>query len=591
MSSMERAYVTNPRIIKAMLIFSWLMVLLAIDVLIKTSPISHYELSIYSSVPVFWILILVSSSVLITSILYQVYIKNYDQFLISFVGLLFCDSIILLLPFVRGYFLYGGNDPNAHLKLTQDIILYGNISENYYPFTHVLSAELIEVSLCRPETIIKLIPPIFSVLFICFMYYFALEISKRKDCAVFSAVIGSIPLFSYYHIVFYPHALAVSLFPISFYLYFKSTKDTSYRLLFLIFVISIPFIHAVPAVIFICCLAAAEIATKLCSLRNITVKRNATYKPILISLITWIMWWSSYAVFGRVTGASNWFIRETKEIPRTGEVVPIFNLDTYEWMQLFIKMYAHQLIYSIISVIIVGIVFIQFLKKNNDISNYFVLSAIVSASVISYILVFLSSGVMTVGRFLGANISIWAMPVMVALFFIKLSIRKFGLLLITLIIIFASINATLSMYRSSWILQPNWQFTYQDAYSNDWVPANRIVEAPLEGLGYAWIGTSIGTTPIGAWSWKSKQGNIFIPIHFGYYKNATLRESLPLNAIIYLGEFRQRLASNDTILTKSPLCGVWMRPNFEDKDIYKLNNDFSVNFIYSNGDNEILFVK
>jgi len=80
---MEKVYLNN---IKILIILSYVLTSLALIILEVNSPVAHYELSIYSSIPLFWILIIVSTLIGIVTIIYQVLHENYQNFWFSFLS-------------------------------------------------------------------------------------------------------------------------------------------------------------------------------------------------------------------------------------------------------------------------------------------------------------------------------------------------------------------------------------------------------------------------------------------------------------------------------------------------------------------------
>lgn len=587
---MEKAYLDNGRLIKILITLSFLLISVALIVLKINSPVSEYELSIYSSISLFWLLTILVISTGIAIIVNQAFSQNYQDFWLAFFILILGNFIILSLPYSRGYYLYGGNDPNGHLHMTLSIVSNGYFGDNYYPITHILGAQLIKICSIKPETVIKLIPPLFSVLFMLLSYYLTVAVSQRKGCALLAAVASSAFLFSYYHVTVYPHALATFLFPLIFYLYFKSSTNLSYKVGLVILLLLLPFVHPVPSAVLIACLIATEIAKMVYKARKPCTQVNGlniSFNPAIISFITFFTWWSSYAVFGSgIKKVCNWFLEETKEIPRVAEVEPVFELSKQTTIELLIKMYGHQLLFSILSLIAMGIIFVYFWRKRGEIKNYFILSVVLLISAFTYSLIYFTQGFITVGRFLGANIGVWATPVLVAFFLSRLNRRKTGVLLVTSILIGSFTLSALSVYRSPWTLQPNWHFTYYDVSAISWRS-----EHLAEGFGYAWIGSPIGSAPKGGWEWVAGMGVVNIPSHFGYDDNTMLGHLLPVDTIIFLGEYRQRMASKDPALVNSPLGGTWAYPGYNDDDFYKLMLDPSVNILYSNGEDKILLVR
>lgn len=587
---MEKVYLNN---IKILIILSYVLTTLALIILEVNSPVAHYELSIYSSIPLFWILIIVSTLIGIVTIIYQVLHENYQNFWFIFFILILNNFIILNLPYFRGYYLYGGNDPNAHLKKTILILLNGHFSDNYYPVTHIFGAQLIEITSIRPETAIKVIPPIFSILFMLFIYYLADVISSKRTFALLTAAAATPFLFTYYHVTVYPHAIGIFLYPIIFYLYFKSSNKISlgYTIVLIILLALLPYVHAVPAAVLISCLFVAEFAKILCKKIGLLEHVKISFALAVFSAILFITWWSSFAVFGAsVEKLHKWLFGEVREITRVEEVKPVFELGTREIIELLIKMYGAQLIYYSLSLIAVVLVCLYLWKKKSNVKNYFIISILFITTTVIYMLIFLTQGFITVGRFLGANTGIWATPVLVAFFFgnilFKNNNKKTLAILVALIIIISFTLSVFSVYRSPWILQPNWHFTYCDISADMWKSRH-----PIETQGHAWMGYPLGNIPKGSWKWTAKIGNVLIPSHFGYDNNTTLRQSLPVDTYILFGEYRQRVASENPHLTNSPVMGTWAYPRFNQDDLNRFKLDQTVNIVYSNGDVEIILVR
>ena len=81
-----------------------------------------------------------------------------------------------------------------------------------------------------------------------------------------------------------------------------------------------------------------------------------------------------------------------------------------------------------------------------------------------------------------------------------------------------------------------------------------------------------------------------IPPHFGYTNNTTLRSSLSNDSLIAFGEGRQLAVAENPVLNNSPVMGIWGSPWITLTDIKKLQNDRSVNVIYTTGADEVLLV-
>jgi len=575
---MGRPYLNNTRIIKILLIFSFFLLFFALIVLETSSQLSHYELSIYSSIPLFWILIASSTSITIATAIYQLCTKNYHNFWLSFFCILLNDFIIFSVPYFRGYYLYGSNDVFAHLEYTRFIILHGNIGSNYYPITHILGAEETEIWSIPPEITFKFLPVIFTMLFIVFICFLAIVVSSRKEHVAISAVAGAIPIFSYYHVAVYPHTLSLFLFPLGFYLYFKvqKTKELGYIVALIILLVLIPYTHAITSIVFICCLGAAEVGKIIWKRRVSKLSERITFNFFLISLITFFMWWSSFAIFGMgLQRINNWLFAEGSKIPRANEIMSVFQLGQEKWIELLIKNYGPQLIYIVLSLVALAMVIYALKQKKIEMRDLFIVSILFLTSTLVYSLLFLTTGAMTIGRFFGSNVGAWVTPILAAytLFVMQKTKRKDIIaMFIAITLIFSFFLGILSVYRSPWTLQPNWQATYKDASGIEWYDEHGDK-----------ITTIVMACPIGSVA--------SIPPNFGYSDHEMLGESLSEDSILLFGEYRQRLASENPNLLNSPIMDIWAYPNFKENDFNRLRLDESVNLLYTNEEFNVLFIK
>jgi hypothetical protein len=561
--------------VKIATILAYAAIVLALVFLYLNSPVTGYELSIYTSIPLFWVSIFIAISIAITLLVYQVYKKNYINFWLIFFSLLLSYFIILTLPVSRGYFLYGSNDLMGHYSRIINLVNSGSIGDNYYPIVHILGAE---ISLFCPEittnVILEIIPPIFSIIFVLFIYYLARVIFKREDYSVMAACLSFIPLYSYYQIILYPHAIAILLLPLIFYLYFNLKNLPSLKILLIIMMVMQVFVHVIPALIIFGCLVSAEIIKIVFNRIATSSKFNISFNTAAISLIVFFAWWSSYSVFGETNKAVIWLVGESAAVPRMQEVENAINLGQQSFIELFFKMFGNQLILAILTIISIIIMVIYYIKRKNDVNNGIILSGILLTSALIYLLYFLSSGMATVGRFFGANYGIWAMPVIIAFLFTSISRTKKLIFIITVFIIIITIISMLTVYKSDWVLQPNWQVTQQDITANNWESVR---------------GSDSLSSGVIASPW-AKSNSAIIPAHFGYDKNNQFGDLFSRDTLIYYGEKRQILANKNPILNESTLNNVWALAGCSDDDYVQLGKDKNVHFLYDNGEVKYLLV-
>ncbi|MEN6291964.1 MAG: hypothetical protein ABFD07_08130 [Methanobacterium sp.] len=389
------------------------------------------------------------------------------------------------------------------------------------------------------------------------------------------AATSCVLIFSYYHVTVYPQGLSLLLLPLVFYSFFKSEKNlVSETIIFLIFLLLIPFTHVYVAFIFIACLLSVIIFKFLLEKFQFKIEKNYN-NVFLISVVLFFVWWSSFSVFSMgITKLNNWIFSESVNIPRTADLSPIFDMGLFSWFVLFLKMYGPELILLTLSLIAIFLIVRGFLK-NKDLSKYkgyLLISTFFVVTLLAYVLLFVIQGKTTIGRFFGSNLAFWALPILSGFALIKLiKFKKIGTIFIALILVTSFSLGALSVYKSDWVLQPNWQLTYPDADTMNWYDQNKVLKENTMSF------------PLGRVS--------NIPDHFGYENGTMLGENYHGDVVLIIGEYRQKLINENRILINSPILEVWGRNNITSNDFNLLNEDKTVNSIYFNGEDKIVFIR
>jgi len=567
---------------KALIAFAYILLPCALITLVAT-PAQQPEIDIFASAPVFWVFILSALAAFMASVVWQAHCRMYSNFKFSFLGLILTSSAILCLPVLRGYFLYGGNDPYTHFQTIVSIIGSGSFSTDYYPFSHVFAAEIAQITSLPPQTAEGLLMPILSLLFALFIYCLATVVCERRERVLLAAALGFIPIFSYYGTAFYPEGAALLMLPLAFYLAFKVRYERGYAPLLIVVLFVFPFLHPLVSLVLVFCLFSMFVGGAILKGRGFITRTHLSVTIGLIAGFAWYAWFSAQtAENGLSRNVIAWLMGERVIIPRTAELEGVDSLGLQGSAVLALKTYGVQIFGCAISVIAIGIVLLHFYRRDKSMSNYFIVAVAAIATTLGSLFLFASTAQETLGRFFSASPA-WAwIPILAAL---PLSVvnnkRKYGAWLVGAIIITSSLFGVAAVFRSPWISQVNWDFTYQDKALQAWY-------APLIGTyGYAQIAFPVGSMRTQSWTYVAEQP---IPPHFGYTNQTTLRSSLSNNSLIAFGQDRQLAVAENPVLNNSPIMGIWGFPAITPADINKLQNDRSVNVIYTTGADEVLFV-
>jgi hypothetical protein len=576
-------------LLKISAILSFIFITLALILIKQNSPAKGYELSLYASLPsATWIFLIGSIIIGMGIIVDEAFYEREGNFwYFGYLALILSNLIILSLHLFRGYYFVTISDPFNHMSYVSSIVSNGSIGINYYPITHILGAFLVEVCSIDSRTTVKILPILFSMISMVFIYLLASVVAIKRSHSMLAAAAGSTLTYSYYHISIYPQALSLFIFPLLFYLYFKAVRKNSvpYKILFVILLILFPFIHPYTEIVLIFCLAGGEIARILWKMKMEQVILGKVFNeissnPSVISIAIFFTWFSSFSVFSTLGGRFlRWFSSNAGEAPRFKEVEYISSKETTDLMILVLKMYGDQFIYLLLSTIALIIIFKHCLNRNDKYEKLFILSSFIIISGPVYALIFLSLNLTTIGRFVGSNTILWVIPILTGFSLYELfkkiviSRRTIAFVVVTLILVLASVLGIFTLYRSPWINQPNMQVTDMDMKGITWSESHKI-----QGTKFAYLGWLAGYDPV------------IFPPHFGD-SNITLGSNFNRNLTIILTQ-KFRLAAVDPILSRNSLTIPGLSAQgFDSSDIKRLEKDISVEKLYMNGEFEILYVK
>lgn len=569
-------------------------VLLAVALVLidSNSPATGYEMSIYESLPVLvWICVIAALAGGTSVVVHQALAgRKSPYWFVGFFVIVVGTLIILLLPVFRGYFAYGVTDPMNHLRGTEVILSNGHFrQQNRYPLTHVLTAQLTQVSGASPALTIQWVPPFFTILFMLFSVLLATSVLPKKGQALLSAASTSL-FFGYYHVTAYPQGLTVMILPLVFYCYFKGFGNPSlpHRVALVVLLLAFTFYHPAPAGVLIVCLLATEVAKLMWRARRGTTVWPAnkaidrlTLGPTLISAVTFLTWISYFYVFeATIDKMWGWLTGEIRDIPRIAEVERIFAtqaLGVQERLVLALKLYGDNLIFLGLSAIALLIIAWRFWRRMDEVKELSILCMPFLVSGPAWVAIFISTLWVTVGRLLGCNIMMWACPVLAAfaLYETAAGWKRAAIIVVTSILVCTWAVAILGVYHSPFILQPSWQVTRQDVRGTEWF----LAHTQFEKRG---VFASLGIPPALA------LGGVSIPEHFGYSEQQRFGDSWPTDLLVVLQE-RSRLVAADPVLSKTIVCDPRLvRQGFEEADFHRLEGDPTVTKLYSNGELDVM---
>lgn len=565
--------------------------------LINYNYVTGYEISIYTSVPEIWILligsILCGLVVIVSSIS-----DNINFWVFGFFILMFSNFIATSLGALRGYYLYNPSDTSAHVGFAKDIISKGHFYEaDMFPITHILIAQLSQISNISLSGVAMYFPGTYTVFYMVSTLLLAREILPNREYVLITSATSVVLLYRSIHVSLYPQALATFFLPLFFYLLFKSSETWKYELLFIIILIMFPWLHFVPTAAVIILLAFIYIFNKVCVY---CFKRDSPFSSILgnspYALLALIVistiWYSSYHLFG--VGVRELIYKIHGEASKTHQIeemrILLSSTDVATMIEVFVKAYLHVLVYLFFSIIASIIVL---LRSNN--SKLKLLSVVFTLSGSLHFIILQVVPWVSIGRFLNLNLALWVTPLLVGFVLRKLFYKKFSLsrLLVLSILIVLSVSGLLNIYHSPYILQPNLQVTQANLDGHKW-----FFDHKHRHFLFSAMGSSPGLPAylLGQIEYYKRNDirnsyfelryklNEVLPPHFGYMRHHTIGEFFNGSRYLIVSKSFQ-LAINEPTLNKKGLPSPpWFWHGFNNTDFYKLEFDQSVDKLYTNNE-------
>lgn len=557
------------------------------------NPAKGYELSIYSSTPIFvWILLLVSIAGGVTIIVHNCYLELYRSsnfWIMGFFILILSRATLLSIPFIRGYLSWNG-DIMTHVGLTKDILFTGYTINNCYPVMHVFLSEISLISGFSINFVANYITILVSSFYVISIYLLSTKIfnSKKIQLLTFASVAGV--LFDGYHIFLVPNGWSLMYLPFILFCYFGSlpSRDTSikYRLLLVITLLFYPFFHPLSSA-FIIMIFIILSTTPYLYLDNknspeASISKLAAMNGLLIEVIAFFSWILSFKVFHNnikkiylsITGGYN-----LDPIAQMGGTLDKMDLSTLEFLELIVKLMGDTIIFLILSAIAFIFLLKQQENKNLNFRTLFIIIFSIGFLYISYLLKIIP-GLENIGseRFLSYLVIFTPIPAAFTLQKILCKKRKFGSLFCISIILIASTISVFSIYPSPYVLSPNRQVSQMDINGMDWFLTYNNQK----------VSTAHILTPVFRFADEIQgiQNNSYsrygmsLPDHFNYSLNQHFGQSYNMDKYAII-----------TMTDKVVYDSVWkVVGRFNKNDFYKLETDSTVDKLYVNGETDVWYI-
>lgn len=375
--------------IKILAIIAFIFIILALTIITKTHSASGYEMSIYDTYPqYFWFFVITSIFIGQIVLLRCAFssAENDKLWIFGFFSILSANAILLFMPLIRGYEVYGRGDVLTHIGFMNDILRNGYIgNSNMYPINHILGVIIFLVSGIKITDITMIIPVIFSFFYVISFYLLAKQIFEKKREVLFTIVFGSILLFGNAHLAFAPNPQSFFLFPFVLYLYFKSRKSKhifEFSTLAVILQILIVFYHPLSTLMLIMIFLVLEVTliikNKIITFKYSPFRLRSSYNLILISLIMFFTWQSyAYVLINSFKMIFSWLAGEAakSEFQTYSDIITSSKPEFRDIIELSLNMYGQSIILGILSLFCIFYIFIIVRRQNQQLKFFHLFSS------------------------------------------------------------------------------------------------------------------------------------------------------------------------------------------------------------------------
>ncbi len=386
MSYSEKFYEwdSSSRLIKVILLMGFSFLISTFYMINEFKGDGHYEFSIYDVYPFhFWIMIIISISIGVTLLALSSFkiIKSKSFLLQSYLLIILCDTILLLLPLIRGYIYYGRGDVLSHIGYSKYILQSGSIGSNVYPINHLLLVSSHLLSTISISNLSQLLPAaiyLFCIItFIILIRYLIRDPNKILLGLAFSSLLV-FSNFTFGHFSFIPNLQADMFIPFMIFIYLKSRISNlswEFNVLLIILCAFIVFYHPITALMLIfifTIINISQLSINKVPFISLYPNYHKTRNLIMILIVIFFSW-SIYAyllfrnigrIFGIFSGEA-----QISEFARNMEMLTYSDASISDVLVLIIRMYGVDILIGILSLLAILYIFLKFNSRPNLLTN------------------------------------------------------------------------------------------------------------------------------------------------------------------------------------------------------------------------------
>ncbi len=584
--------INNESLLNKLSMSGLILTFISITIFLIYFNVFHYEISVYGSYPIyFWVFLilieLIGIQILIIELINN---KKTNHSIIGILLIYFVNLLILLIPLK--YYFYGMDDSISHAGYIKDILISGNSGVgDFYPLSHIWVSVVSMLSNLNYLKVILLAVPIFYSVYIMGILLLSKKITTDENKRIFIIIFSIIFPVGIYTSQFYPIGLAIFYIPLILYLFLNKNK-IQYSFLFVLFCFFAVFLHPLISLFLILTLVVYGVSTLLYSrfngIKTEKFKLSYVLNSILILVVTLITWMGSFWIFGaKIRSLLDWITGEAQNsyIQSYGQAVAKTHFSIYDTIYLTIKIYGPFFIYFVLF-IFAFMYIVRKLVKNKKVSKeqiFFLLLTIIFGMIaVSFFVTGfnLASNPIRIFAMLSITSSILSALVYYEIISLKPKRIKFLIIqVLSLILVFSMILGVFNIHPSPITNYPSSDVSKAEYVGAEWLVTKSNLTSKIYSVSSEFA-DRMRDSVLG-FEMGSKGSNGHLPPHFGYENYSSINNSVNQSSFIAI-----------TAYDKAYYGKIWTtQGSFNLSDFMKLNEDYSSNHVYTDGEFEVWYVK
>jgi len=280
--------------LRALALFGTVLLVGAVAVAVTTPPAARYEVSLYAAFPgYFWLFLVGAMFAGAVVIAASATATGERAWLLGVPLVLLSNALLVFMPYIRGYPMYGRSDPMTHIGFVRDVVATAGIEGNIYPPTHLLVAAVAGATGRDPTAVGLVAPIVASAVYFGAMFYLLCFLFDARERILLGLPFVLLPVLGRVHVNLRPYDLSIMLAVLALYLFVKSqqTAVVQVRFALVVVLVAVLLYHPLTA-LFLLGMFPLWLLGKY--VPRVSKDRTTPSNVVSLSGVVFVAWYSNY---------------------------------------------------------------------------------------------------------------------------------------------------------------------------------------------------------------------------------------------------------------------------------------------------------